>query len=242
MLWLTASSMVQNSVFRNSSDIGVYVNSSSSVAIFVISGNNFVGVPRAIYYSASATAVASITGNAATDGLIGIEIGNRGGTLTLAYNNFSGQTQFGVKNNTPTAVIDAQNNWWGASTGPSGQGAGSGVSVSSGVVFSNWWTSANQDPVGVRNVIATRRGESYLVDIEYDLIGEAGKTYFVSLSISKTGGRPYATPPAPASLAGAVGSGIPEGIGKRIVWDAAAGGGAFPYTDQMRVEVTAILE
>ena len=43
------------------------------------------------------------------------------------------------------AIIDAMNNWWGASNGPSGAGSGSGDPVSNDVIFSPWLTSPNPD-------------------------------------------------------------------------------------------------
>ncbi len=61
------------------------------------------------------------------------------GDIIVRCNSFvSGAT--GVNNNVPV-TIDATNNWWGDASGPSGEGLGSGDSVSTNVNFNPWETS-----------------------------------------------------------------------------------------------------
>ena len=55
-------------------------------------------------------------------------------------NDISGNELGGVVNNDPS-VLDATNNWWGAADGPSGEGSGTGDSVSTNVLFDPWGTS-----------------------------------------------------------------------------------------------------
>ncbi|MCC7210605.1 MAG: right-handed parallel beta-helix repeat-containing protein [Candidatus Brocadia sp.] len=67
-----------------------------------------------------------------------------------AYNNsnptvencsVSGNTSYGVYNNTSAITLDAENNWWGHSSGPSGVGPGTGVAVSNYVDYTPWLTA-----------------------------------------------------------------------------------------------------
>ena len=80
-----------------------------------------------------------------------------------------------------------------------------------------------------------------LVDVYYDLIGDVGSTYRVSMAASTTGGEPYTLPPSSGSVSGAIGSGVAPANGLHILWDAAANGGGG-YTAQMRVKVSADLQ
>jgi hypothetical protein len=80
-----------------------------------------------------------------------------------------------------------------------------------------------------------------LVDIYYDLLGNAGSKYRVSIMASPTGGEPYTISPSARAVSGAVGTGTSPATGLHIVWDSAADGGNL-YTDSMRVKVTADLE
>jgi hypothetical protein len=61
-------------------------------------------------------------------------------TADINFNNIFDNSGFGVNNTTPSIITNAQSNWWGDASGPSGQGSGSGDPVSTGVNFSNWLT------------------------------------------------------------------------------------------------------
>lgn len=52
----------------------------------------------------------------------------------------------GLINQTPPTVADARLNWWGAGTGPSGGGPGTGQSVSAGTKYEPWLTAAATAP------------------------------------------------------------------------------------------------
>ncbi|MAF27318.1 MAG: right-handed parallel beta-helix repeat-containing protein [Gemmatimonadota bacterium] len=60
-------------------------------------------------------------------------------------------TSEGVVNYTATDVI-ATNNWWGSTSGPSGEGPGTGDAVSTGVVFAPWLSYNPCNPVSVEDV------------------------------------------------------------------------------------------
>ena len=53
------------------------------------------------------------------------------------FNNIVGNTTFGI-NNLSSITIDAENNWWGDTSGPSGAGPGSGDAVSANVDYDPW--------------------------------------------------------------------------------------------------------
>jgi len=61
----------------------------------------------------------------------------------INYNNFEGNTQYGVEL-FAGGPIDATNNWWGDATGPSGEGPGTGDAVSTNVHFDPWLTAPYQ--------------------------------------------------------------------------------------------------
>lgn len=64
-----------------------------------------------------------------------------GGILnTFSNNSMHDNSTYGFKNNT-TSTIGAENNYWGASDGPSGSGSGSGDAVSDHVDYDPWLSS-----------------------------------------------------------------------------------------------------
>ena len=69
----------------------------------------------------------------------GIMIGTavNAGTVTVNNNNITNNSVNGVTNKA-TAQLDAENNWWGAADGPSGNGPGTGDAVSTNVDFDPW--------------------------------------------------------------------------------------------------------
>jgi hypothetical protein len=124
-------------------------------------------------------------------------------TVHVNYNNISGNSPNGVANKA-TALLDAENNWWGATDGPSGAGPGSGDAVSANVTFDPWLTgpqaipdpcvlddqgpvtsgvAASPNPVAANNgatvtasVDDTGTGGSNIASAEYSLDG--GTTWF----------------------------------------------------------------
>jgi plastocyanin len=59
-------------------------------------------------------------------------------TADINYNNIYNNAGFGINNTNPSIITNAQNNWWGDSKGPGGEGSGSGNPVSAGVNYSDW--------------------------------------------------------------------------------------------------------
>ena len=70
------------------------------------------------------------------------------------------------------------------------------------------------------NVVAAQRADSTLVDLSYDLSGADASGAIIAVELSDDGGATYSA--APPSLSGDLGSGIANGTGKQIVWDAGA--------------------
>lgn len=81
----------------------------------------------------------SIFGNDIHDNLIGIL--NSTGANSAHYNNIHGNTVFGISNLDALNTFDAENNWWGAATGPGPVGPGTGDNVSLFVDFTPFLTA-----------------------------------------------------------------------------------------------------
>lgn len=246
MLWIAGPNIfVRRCEFHYAYSAGVYVNVGTSVTDprIGISGCLFDYCPTGIDYTGAPTvnSVANFLGNYFSHSATAIYIRNVGSTLQASYNQFVGVTSYGIQNTDTVRTVNGQNNWWGDATGPSGQGAGSGVPVSQYVNFSNWLSEPVSQAQGIFNVIAQRRSGSMLVDIYYDLLGDAGQTYDVNVVVTTTGGEPYTIDPAAGTLSGSVGSGVSPGENQQIVWNAGAEAGPH-YTDKMRIKVIADLE
>src|SRR5581483_5632423 len=93
----------------------------------------------------------TLTHNTITGNQFGLRLGeptkNNVGptTVHINRNNISGNVSGAGATNVSQTSADATCNWWGAATGPSGAGSGTGDSVSSGYSFVPWLTSSNLD-------------------------------------------------------------------------------------------------
>jgi hypothetical protein len=94
----------------------------------------------------------NVVGNSFTANVVGILVHTGfNGSLTLHFNNISGNTGSGI-NNLTTHSVDAEANWWGSSTGPknSANPSGTGDKVVGTVDFSNWLTLPAGSAAAVR--------------------------------------------------------------------------------------------
>jgi hypothetical protein len=66
--------------------------------------------------------------------------------LSITNSRFARNAWGGITNLTPSVPFQARLNYWDASTGPSGQGAGTGQSVSTGVLFEPWLVAVPSQP------------------------------------------------------------------------------------------------
>ncbi|MEA3414963.1 MAG: hypothetical protein U9R02_02235, partial [Thermodesulfobacteriota bacterium] len=244
LLWISTGTIdIRRCIFKYAYETGIYYSSSAADSKVIISANELDYCPTGVTYngSFSVNSIGKISGNTFNNGSIGIDVLRVGTSLETHRNRFEGLSSYGIRNNDSSGTVQAQANWWGDTTGPRGEGGGDGAPVSTYVNFSDWRASPDQGNYGVWNVIAQRRSGTMLVDVYYDLIGDAGSTYWVDFQVSATGGSPYDIISSNWSLSGAVGDGISPGDGLHILWDAAADGGSG-YTDRMRVRITADLE
>ncbi len=107
-----------------------------------ISGNTVQNMPKGIWVN-SGQGSGSLSGNVQYNTLsnndIGIWLGVNGPTtnLSINYNNVSGNISYGLQNQSEVN-INAESNWWGDASGPSGQGSGSGDIVSTYVDYAPW--------------------------------------------------------------------------------------------------------
>jgi large repetitive protein len=88
----------------------------------------------------SGAASANLTGFSVFSNTVGVDVlGNA--TATFSNSEFVGNTSFGIRNQTPSSIVQATGNWWGATSGPKdtdgtpGNPNGTGDRVSTGVNY-----------------------------------------------------------------------------------------------------------
>lgn len=82
----------------------------------------------------------AITASRITHNDVGL-LAEQGATPSIAESDISANTQFGVRNTQPAAVVQARGNWWGHASGPKdavGNPAGQGNAVSTGVDYGSY--------------------------------------------------------------------------------------------------------
>jgi len=130
----TGDKILNNKIINNNSGIIVTSNRANTT----IMGNEVIqnkGSNTGIHLNNS---FAKIYGNTITDDAgDGITLEN-GSDALINKNNIYNNQGYGLNNTDVSVTIDAQDNWWGSETGPSGEGTGSGDEVSAGVNFDNW--------------------------------------------------------------------------------------------------------
>ena len=102
-----------------------------------VDGSTSAGVLVTTYYGAGSEA--TITENTLSDCTTGLAVGydaSDTSTVVAHHNTFSGNTSEGVDTTAP--LVDAELNWWGDASGPSGEGPGTGDAVSTDVDYSPW--------------------------------------------------------------------------------------------------------
>jgi hypothetical protein len=142
---LTASSISYNTI--SSFDRGIILDTSGTTvtSYVVINGNTISGCTEGIYLRATGGNLQNITikQNALSTNVDGIRVRSDTNilpaTLTIKYNDFTGNTAYGVLNQHATSVT-AQYNYWGSATGPlaTANPSGAGNAVSASVDYSPW--------------------------------------------------------------------------------------------------------
>lgn len=64
--------------------------------------------------------------------------GSQPTNINAHLNDIENNNYFGISNRAPSLILNAENNWWGDCSGPSGIGTGSGDAVSANVDFNPW--------------------------------------------------------------------------------------------------------
>lgn len=172
----TARRNAENGVFIRSSDSnlvedvtaiendnGIALESANDNTIknSLVSNNNQCGIYLTNYSSAE---IKNCTiSNNDRDGILNEE----GSLLVANYNNITGNKGCGIENTDLTVVINAEHNWWGDPSGPSGVGSGEGYRVCTGVNYDNWLEHEALGPVEEKPII---RGIYSTFDFHYDVV------------------------------------------------------------------------
>ena len=141
-LWNASENLVTGCTISTGGLFGVYLYAYSNENTF--QNNDISGTMFGFYFDGG-NLDNILTENSIHDntyGLCGIlaDSGYTGVSTTINFNNIYGNTNYGVRN-TGYQTVDATNNWWGATDGPSTVGPGSGDKVSVYVDYDPWLTS-----------------------------------------------------------------------------------------------------
>lgn len=100
------------------------------------------------------------------------------------YNNICDNIGYALRNTTMAVIVDAENNWWGHPSGPSGFGPGSGDTVSNYIDYDPWLTDSVQGigieelellhPVSV-TLQANPNPFRHLTDIRYQITDDCNE-------------------------------------------------------------------
>ncbi|MCK9210632.1 MAG: T9SS type A sorting domain-containing protein [Ignavibacteriaceae bacterium] len=115
---------------------GVHINGNALGAVWFMGGSN-KSSPTVKKMSMENSPM--VINNCSLTNNFGDGIKNEGAeSFSINNSNIAGNMGIGMNNTNNTAIISAENNWWGSATGPSGIGNGSGDKISGNVLFSNW--------------------------------------------------------------------------------------------------------
>lgn len=150
----TQASLSGNTITGNTAGIAVAVATGSTDPIVTVSSsntisNNIVGLDVQSAGANGSPRVA-IGGSVFTNNTTGINVplGMGADNITIHESNFSGNTT--SVNNLSTSTIDATNNWWGNTTGPThtSNSTGTGDVVSDNVNFGSWFSDVAMTTFG----------------------------------------------------------------------------------------------
>jgi hypothetical protein len=150
-LFQTNGAQITCNTITNPTGSAIYIgggDSNITVTGNRITGGAFSAVRVANFFGDGPNSNITVTGNTLKNNAYGVNVGilsiTAGDTVQVHQNNITGNSVFGV-NNDSTGAVDATNNWWGAANGPGPVGPGSGDKVSIGVTFKPWLRSANRN-------------------------------------------------------------------------------------------------
>ena len=150
-LFQTNGAQITCNTITNPTGSAIYIgggDSNITVTGNRITGGAFSAVRVANIFGDGPNSNITVTGNTLKNNGYGVNVGalaiTAGETVQVHQNNITGNSVFGV-NNDSTGAVDATNNWWGAANGPGPVGPGSGDKVSIGVTFKPWLRSPNRN-------------------------------------------------------------------------------------------------
>ncbi len=158
-----------------------------------------------------AATVVTLTNNQITGFDTGIAVEGTDSAATGSCNQISGNTA-GMTNSTTSTVLNFERNWWGAASGPSGAGSGSGDTVGTNVDFSPWsidttctiFASANLT-LTASGATTVKPGDQYIYTFDYTVSATTLNTQVAftlpghTTFVSNTGG--YVCTPAAGIVA-----------------------------------------
>lgn len=122
-------------------------NANDGVADITYTENVYKNSWNGISFDANIDGFVTIEDNT-FDGVNNVAINIRGyrngnpDNTKINNNKFLGNNEFGVQN-TSGSLIDSTRNWWGSASGPSGEGSGTGDSVTENINFTPWLSVAS---------------------------------------------------------------------------------------------------
>ncbi|MBU4190113.1 MAG: right-handed parallel beta-helix repeat-containing protein [Candidatus Thermoplasmatota archaeon] len=148
-----SSPTIANSKIMSNSNVGIYLhNSQATIAGNTISQNKNMGIQcdtsSPVIYNNTISdtdnfgiycylSQPTISRNViSSNGNVGIYADSS--PLEVHENNIYDNVAYGVYNGNPSMMVNATDNYWGSSSGPSGVGPGSGDKISEGVVYNPW--------------------------------------------------------------------------------------------------------
>jgi len=166
MVWVTAGGAatfeLRNCTLEKAYDKGLFIN---AVAVVSVVSSTFSQVSGdAIQASAGQLAVDYSTFNEYGGAAIRVA-GSASGTVQRC-NFYDANKDYGVVNETGTPV-NATANWWSSPTGPSDAGPGTGVKVSSNVIFTGWKTAAITGPDAGGPLFTSTANRAGIVGLPY---------------------------------------------------------------------------
>jgi len=131
---------ITNCVAGNAVNSGIMIKAYTVIDSILIDNVTLDGNRTGIYMKDYGNTIvdAQITRSEISGSDTGIWLRGTPESVTITCNNIWDNGEYGIFNNDSTDVVEAENNWWGAKDGPSGQGSGHGDAVSTYVDYNPW--------------------------------------------------------------------------------------------------------
>jgi len=128
---------VEKNTVKNAGHSGMFIHNSSEV---LVEGNSVENVSWAcidLTHNTNNSDITVVENNLSAAGS-GVWIGFGNSGVEVHFNNIVNVSEWGVLNDPGNDMVNASLNWWGDLSGPGGEGLGSGVPVSSNVIYKPW--------------------------------------------------------------------------------------------------------